>query len=349
MRRASRSLTSELWHELIEKLDQGVIIFNAHGVVIYANDEAARLLGYTTRDVLELEKEDFLALCQIDRLEGAQFSIILLEGQLPTAPDRAYAVATVHKRLMLRPFALNLDNDSVTVLLMREINHWREDLISEAVISPIMQTPLDSAVSYCQMLISRLDSNEAHAFELSDLARIINNSISRAVNLWANLAQLYHTDPARESAWDVQAIPLRDALQNALKDVRSHTSNLPKITFDLPDDLPPIAGATVQLHTGLCALLHGTSARLTRSDQMMLNARQRRRYIQVDLQTTTPIGNVLHGYLFDAMPLAIAEQVILRHGGRIWINPHPSRPSTLSFSLPVWTHDMSDSTGPQAD
>jgi hypothetical protein len=350
MRRASRSLTSELWRELIEKLDQGVIIFNDHGVVIYANDEAARLLGYTTRDVLELEKEDFLALCQIDRLEGAQFSIMLLEGQLPTAPERAYAVATVHKRLMLRPFNLNLDNDSVTVLLMREINHWREDLISEAVISPAMQTPLDSAVSYCQMLISRLDSNEAHPFELADLARIINSSVSRAMNLWADLAQLYHTDPVREGTWEVQAIPLRDALQNALKDLRSHsTSNLPKITFDLPDDLPPIAGAAAQLNIGLCALLQGTAARLTRSDQMVLNARQRRHYIQVDLQTDAPTGNVLHGYLFDAMPLAIAEQVILRHGGRLWLNPHPSRPSTLSFSLPVWANGDSGSTEAKAD
>lgn len=337
MRRASRSLTGELWRELIEKLDQGVIIFNDRGVVIYGNDEAARLLGYTARDLLELEKEDFLALCQIDRLEGAQFSIMLLEGELPTSPERSYAVATVHKRLMLRPFTLNLENDSITVLLMREIVHWREDLISEAVISPAMQTPLDSAASYCQMLISRLDSNEAHPFELADLARIINSSVSRAMHLWGDLAQLYHTDPVREGTWEPRAIALRDALQNAWKEVRSQgNQNLPKVTFDLPDDLPSIAGASSQLHIGLCALLQGTAARLTRSDQMTLNARQRRHYIQVDLQTSSPTANVLHGYLFDAMPLAIAEQVILRHGGRVWLNPHPSRPSTLSFSLPTW-------------
>jgi hypothetical protein len=343
MRRASRALTSELWRELIEKLDQGVIIFNDHGVVIYANDEAAHLLGYTTRDVLELEKEDFLALCQIDRLEGAQFSIMLLEGQLPATPDRTYAVATVHKRLTLCPFTLNLDNDTVTVLLLREISHWREDLISDAIVSPAMQTPLDSAVSYCQMLLSRLDSNEAHPFELADLARIINSSVSRAMTLWAALSQLYHTDPSREGTWDAQPIVLGDALRSALQEVRSTNNNLPKISFDLPDDLPLITGAASQLHIGLSALLQGISARLTRSDQMTLTARQRRHYVQVDLQTVSPTGNVLHGYLLDALPLAIVEQVILRHGGRLWLNPHPSRPSTLSFSLPVWAAGTDES------
>src|SRR5687767_14569431 len=128
MRRSSRSLGTELWREMIERLDEGVIVFSDRGVVIYANDEAATLLGYTPRDVLELEKDDFISLCQLDRMDGASFANAFMGNQLPDSPDRVFEVATVHKRLSIRPFGLTLENGTVTVLLLREVSNWRSDL-----------------------------------------------------------------------------------------------------------------------------------------------------------------------------------------------------------------------------
>mgnify|MGYP000211067963 CR=1 FL=1 len=71
--RPRRTLGTELWRELVENLDTGLVVFNDHGVVIYANDEAGRLLGYAPRDVLDLDRTDFAALVSPTRLDGAAF------------------------------------------------------------------------------------------------------------------------------------------------------------------------------------------------------------------------------------------------------------------------------------
>jgi hypothetical protein len=346
MRRSSRSLGTELWREMIERLDEGVIVFSDRGVVIYANDEAATLLGYTPRDVLELEKDDFISLCQLDRLDGAAFARAFAEGDLPGAPDRVFEVATVQKRLSIRPFNLTLENGMVTVLLLREVLNWRADLISETMMSPDMQGPLDSAAHYCNTLISRLEDGSAHPFELADLARIIQSSVTRAQGLWGNLSRLYNTNPTHFSQWDIRPLPLQEAFQEAISELKTHNSHgMPNLHLDMPDNLPPIAASSAQLHAGLCALLEGATARLMRQDRLAVIARHRRRYVQVDVTPEGTSAGGLHGYLFDSLPLAIAEQVILRHGGRVWIGARHDKPHTLSFSLPVWSEDGAAAAG----
>lgn len=337
MRRSSRSLGTELWREMIERLDEGVIVFSDRGVVIYANDEAAALLDYTPRDVLELEKEDFISLCQLDRLDGAAFARAFSEGVLPGAPERVFEVATVQKRLSIRPFNLTLENGMVTVLLLREVLNWRADLISETLMSPDMQGPLDSAAHYCNTLIARMEDGSAHPFELTDLARIIQSSVTRAQGLWGNLSRLYNTNPSHVSQWDIQPLPLQDALNKAISELKSN--NLPSLHLDMPSNLPPIAASSSHLHAGLCALLEGATGRLSRQNRLDVTARHRRRYVQVDVTPEGASTGGLHGYQFDSLPLAIAEQVILRHGGRVWIGARHDKPHTLSFSLPVWSED----------
>lgn len=337
MRRSSRSLGTELWREMIERLDEGVIVFSDRGVVIYANDEAAALLGYTPRDVLELEKDDFISLCQLDRLDGATFAKSFSAGNLPGAPEIKFEVATVHKRLSIRPFKLTLEHGMVSVLLLREVLNWRSDLISETLMSPEMQGPLDSAVHYCQTLLARLEDGHAHQFEITDLARIVHSSVTRAQSLWGNLSRLYNTNPKHLSQWNVQPLHLHDAVKTAVAALTSNT--LPDLHLDIPDDLPLIAASATHFHAGLCALFEGTTSRLTRQDRLDVIARHRRRYVQVDVTPEGPATGGLHGYLFDSLPLAIAEQVILRHGGRVWIGARHDKPHTLSFSVPVWSQD----------
>jgi signal transduction histidine kinase len=338
MRRSSRALGTELWREIVERIDEGVIIFSDRGVVIYANDEAARLLNYSPRDVLELEKDDFVALCQLDRLEGAQFASAFLENQVPESPTRAYEVATTYTRLLISPFTLTLENGIVYVLILREITRWRSQLIADTLVSPEMQSPLEFALMYCRTLMSRLESGQAYPYELTDLARIIHSSVGRALELWQNLLQLHSTDPHYAHQWKLEPVALKEMIQRAIANLDDHAAHgFPHFELDFPEDLPAISASPEHLYAGLCALLAGMSERMTRQDSFSLIARHRRRYIQVDLTPNGSKNAVPQGYQFDILPLAVAEQVILRHGGRLWIGARVDQPSKLSFSLPVWS------------
>src|SRR5205814_24204 len=110
-----------------------------------------------------------------------------------------------------RPFNLTLENGNVIVLLLREVLNWRSELIAETMMSPDMQGPLDSALSYSQTLLKRLEDGSAHPFELTDLVRIIQSSVTRALGLWGNVLRLYNTNPQHEAQWDIAPMALQDA------------------------------------------------------------------------------------------------------------------------------------------
>ncbi len=337
MAKSSRALGTELWREVVERLDDGVIVFSDRGVVIYANDEAARLLAYAPRDVLELNKDDFLSLCQLDRLEGAQFASALRSEQIPDSPSRRYEVATSGSRLRIAPFTLPLEAATVTVLLLHEIENWRSEVISEHLLSPEMESSISLASSYSQTLIARLESGEARTSELLDLAHIIHSGLNRTLSLRATLARLRATDPRHGSEWEMKPIALPEVIYAAVHEVGQHAARrLPAMQFDLAPDLPPVAASEQHLQSALFALLNGAVARLSQHDHLTISARHRRRYVQVDFTPDTP-RVLLQGYQFDVLPLAIVEQVIARHGGRLWLRSRNDRSKTVSLSLPVWT------------
>src|SRR5215475_13173665 len=97
--RSTRTLGTELWREIVERLDEGVIVFNQRGVAIYANDEAARLLSYQRRDVLELERDDLVALCDQDRMDGARFAGMFISGRVPDGAG-PFEIVTTSRHLV---------------------------------------------------------------------------------------------------------------------------------------------------------------------------------------------------------------------------------------------------------
>ncbi len=334
MGRSSREVGTELWRELIERLDEGVLIFSDRGIVIYANDSAARLLGYTPRDVLELDRDDLISLCQHDRLDEASFARALLTDSLPNTPGQRYEIATANNRLLVTPFRLEMEHGSVTVLLLREQQSWRAELINQTLVSSDMQGPLLFADTYCQMLLSRLESGKAYPFELLDLARIASESVERALALWETLAHLNSTDPAQEPDWVLGPASLAEVVDTALRAaLQRHQHSFPVVDVKIPEDLPCIAASEQHLPHALSALLEGVAQRLTHHDHIRLVAHHQRRYVQIDLMVDK--AGLIHGYQLDTLPLAVAEQIILRHSGRIWIEA-PDQSGALSVSLPVW-------------
>jgi len=329
---SSQTLHTALWPVLIERLDEGVIVFDARGVAIYANREAARLLDYTPQEVLGLDREDIVALCQQGRLDAERFAQAFVKGSLPFTPEQHYSVVTATRRLTLTPFVLD-NEERFTVLLLRERETWQDELIAQTALDE-MNGPLTFALNYCQTLLNRLKEGWEHTFELQDLARIVRDSVSHALHLWEMFSRLRSSASA---PLNVRPVVLPIAFQIALSELKGKAvQGLQGLHLDLPDDLPPVRASEQHLHAVLCAVLEAAAARLSYQGRTTISARRRQGYVQIDI-TPLAAGNALYGYHCDMLPLAIAEQGIIQHGGRIWLSVAPDRPPVCSFSLPIWS------------
>jgi PAS domain-containing protein len=333
--RSSRGLGPELWRAIVEKMDEGVIVLSSQGVVIYANDEAARLLDYSPRDVLALDVDDLIALCQPDRLDVTRFAATLSQGLLPEQPDQVFDLVTLRRRLQAAPFVLPLESERIIVILLREDVSWRSDLVAHTVMTE-MEGPLDSAIRYSDTLMRRIGSPDAQQAELTEFTRIIRNSAGRAQALWETLHRLYITDPRQTPHLAYEPVQLAQAIRAALQELKARALHgLPTLRLNLPGDLPRVRASADHLHAALVALLEETMSRLTDRDELAITARNKGTYVQVDLVVGRSSG-ALRGYLFDVLPLSIVEQVILQHGGRIWLEAGHGAPFSFSFSIPIW-------------
>ncbi len=334
MRRSSRTLGTDLWRELIEHLNEGLIVFNSRGLVIYANDEAAQLLGYEPRDVLGLDKEDFVMLCLKDRLDAASFTKAFLSPEYDQ-PKQSYDVVTFNKRLTLTPFVMELEFGQVTVLLLREIENWRETLIARAILTE-MQSPLNFASQYCDALNIRLASGDVDLYEIKDLTRIVQKGVGHAASLWEKVAWLYGTDVSHMPEQAMGPVDLAEIVTEVIEDWRKEISA--PLTVELPPDLPPIRASREHIHTALSIMAEGIITQLGRLEKFKIAALNKRRYVQLKW-TPVPVNSRARAYLFDVFPLAIAEQIVIQHSGRIWLEEHDQGINSICLSFPVWRGD----------
>ncbi len=337
---SSTTVEPDLWPALIQSLDQGVLVLSSQGLVTYANEEAARLLQYSPGDLLGLDRHDLIALFQPERLDQARFASDLLAGRLGPRPDQTYAIVTFNRRIIATPFRPSLGG--VTVILLREDTGWPSALIAQTVMGEL-HSPLAFAIQYGEVLLKRLQDESVPIFELRDLARIVHDALRQTLRLWQSLSHLYSATIQQTSTLEMQAVAIPSAIRAAIRELEQHgLPHTPRLLIELPGDLPLVRASVSHLHVALLALLEGLLARMSPQDQMTVSATNRLRYVQLEL--TPSSAGVLRSYLFDSLPLAVTEQVITRHGGRIWVEAEKGQRPVLYLSLPVWEGKASSSS-----
>jgi len=221
----------------------------------------------------------------------------------------------------------------VTLLLLRDQAAWRSDLIARTVASDL-HGPLAVIAHYSDMLIQRLQDGSAHPYEINDLARIIHESLGRAMRVWEMLSQLHSVDPRESTAALVfESVDVSLLLRSAVAQVEQeavHTTQLTRL--DIDGDLAAVRGSPQILHSALSILIAQAIHALPSLGSLTISARNYERYVRIDLKAE-PEGAALRTHLFDVFPLSNVEQTILRHGGRVWTDKRSKR---VSFSLPIW-------------
>jgi hypothetical protein len=324
--RSSRTLGTELWREIVQRITEGVIVFNQRGVVIFANDEAARLLDYKPRDVLELDREDLISLFDRDRMDGRRFADDFTHDQPAPGAPRSYEVVSARRRLMLSPFNLDLEFGQVRILLIEENSWWRSELIART-FADQMQGPLSIIEHYTNTLEDRLQDPSAHPYEHTDLTRIIREALNRAAGVWQNLSDLHDTEPSPHRTQNLQMIRLHDSLAVIVGQLNPA---LPKPEITIPDDLPQVRASINHFYPAIYTLMDTLLSKLPEGSKMVIGGQNRQHYVQIGLHISPPAPALLRMAQFDVLPLATVEQIIMLHGGKVWMSG-----DALYFSLPV--------------
>lgn len=331
VRRTTRTLGTELWRAIVEQLDQGILVFNDMGVSIFGNEEAARLIGYSTRDLLDLDISDLVSLCQPRRLDSVGFARALRRGDLEGDGMQSFEIATADRHLTVRPFKLVLENGHVIVIALRESLRWQEALIAQSALSDF-QGPLSVSLSYADTLLQRIGEGDALPFELNDLARIIRESLERLQQTWEGLSDLNEAS-AEFGSPRFEAVDLDEVLIEAeLTMIRRSVIDLPPIEKRLPFELRSLRVERAGFQRAMLAILSGCAARLHSGSYLLVTASNEGSG-HVDIAVTIQRGGNLQNYHLDAMPLALAETILLRYGGRMRIDANPMG---LHVLIPAW-------------
>lgn len=325
-------LPDGLWHSLIKNFDAGVLILDENRVVMYANIAAANLLDYLPGEVRGLDIQDFYALCQPGRLDIDRLRSDLAGKSLPLG--HVYAIMTMRRRLTIQLVSIDLDEESSLAMILRPLSYWRAELIARRTLNE-MQGPLTLASGHAETLLHRLESGQEKIDDLRDLARISDASLRQVMDVWQALRNLDLTGAWALPTSAFDPIQIEDAMFDAWQELVARSGpGFPILHFDLPDHVPPVSGAPQLLHVGLCALLDGAAVRLKKRSHLFVHVDDRHTYLQVNVTAGLP-GSTLQPHLFDDLPFAIVEQVVLQHGGRAWFDNDSESPACC-FSLPVW-------------
>lgn len=325
-----------LWRALVESIDDGLLVFDAKGNVVYANQAAADLLDTRHATLASLSQDDLPGLFQPHRLDIARLETVLRQDLLGPRPVEAYGVATRRLRLLVSPFAFEVPGGRYRCLLIQEDVHWRSELIADAVVKEL-RNPLNFSLGYTEALITRIQSPDRRQDELVEFSRIIRSSVVSALEQWEDFLALYEADPRHEVTPRGEPIRLAEALNAALRALQSNVRHLPSIDVTLPPDLPPVRAQARHLQRILSSLLEETTSRVAADGRVAISARRRDGSVQVDMAMSAREGQVLlRGYVFDVLPLSIVEQTIIMQGGRVWVEGEPGQPITFSFTLPIW-------------
>jgi two-component system phosphate regulon sensor histidine kinase PhoR len=200
-RRVSESQLRQI-EAVLHALRDAVLVINAFGDIVVANEAAARILGFDHTEALHQPLERVLGdehLCQLvrDTLETANFAErrhVELEIAVPPA---AGSKGEVESKVFEATLAC-VENHKhevagvVTILhdltRVREISQMKSDFVSKA--SHELRTPLSSIRAYVEMLVDGEADDEAARQEFYGIIQNETNRLGRLIDNMLNISRI---------------------------------------------------------------------------------------------------------------------------------------------------------------
>lgn len=340
---------------LIQSLEDGLILEDLQGQVLYANRTIGELTGLSEPQLTGVSiaylRQRLLAQA-IDRDKTQAALEAALKGE--TQPDVLISLseAAGGRYLRLRLFTVT-DSEGNTIgrgQIVQDITKSYElDRMKSSLISTVsheLRTPLAAIKGYASTLLAE-DVTWAIE-EQRDFLNVISVEADRLGELVNNLLDMSRIEAGNLSLSPVLC-DLPQLIQGAVARVRPQPGA--RLHLDLPPDLPPVIADPQRIGVVLRNLIENAVKYAPADSPIGVHAARESMEIVIRVQDQGPGIAKEHGrrvfesfYRVDGglsrrvpgagLGLAICQGFVQAHGGKIWLEPQP-RGACFAFSLPL--------------
>jgi len=232
---------------------------------------------------------------------------------------------------------------AVDITERKEMERLQDEMLSA--VSHEMRTPLTAMLGFTEFLLE----NEVTREQLQDSLATIHKETERLHNLISNFLDL-QKHKARREAYHFAAVDVRPLLDDTLALFSGGSEH--NYVLECPETLPPIRGDEAKLHQVLNNLLSNASKYSPPGSMITIGAEQNEQQVRIWIKDQgIGIPAEMREKIFEkfyridntdrrqvggtGLGLALVQEIIAAHDGRIWIEANPSGGSIFSVALPL--------------
>jgi PAS domain S-box-containing protein len=346
---------------IVQSIADGVVVNDAHGVILLVNTAAEQILGRSAESVLG---QDVRTVFEVFSPGGREKALSGIESLMASAASPDFKSETVQTMLEttdrtvgahLAPVVAQGDEFLGIVTVFRDITKEAEaDRAKRKFITGIsheLRTPMTSVKGYTDLLCKGR-VGDVNKEQQKFLSAIKSNAdrLAALINDLIDLAQL-EEGPGK---MDLKPLQMEEVIREATSLWRQPIEEKGlTLEVDVAEGLPEVRGDRERIVQVLANLLSNACQYTLSGGRIALSVSLAEETLRVDV-TDTGIGIAPEDQdrVFDrfyradhpvvqqesdgaGLGLALAKMFVEMHGGRIWVDSELGRGSTFSFTLPT--------------
>jgi len=348
---------------ILQNVADGIIVYNQHRQIIYANEAAAHLTGFSSvQAMLETLPNRILAQFELIDEQGHPFPLSQLphrrvldgeqEAQAIIGYRKSSTTQSIHWSISkARPV---LDEQGKLLFVITIIHDITERLQAEqrkdefiSMASHELKTPVTSLKGFAHVLERRLRARGDEQ-GLAYLAKM-DRQLNKLTNLISELLDISRMQTGKlvlqQEAFDLSSL-VQEIVENLQLTTQTH-----QLCFK---DTEPmlVVGDRERIGQVLINLLTNAIKYSPQADKVIVHVAKDQNHALVSVQDFgIGIAKEYHQHIFErfyqvtdpdgqtypglGIGLYIASEIISRHGGRIWVESAEGKGSTFALSLPL--------------
>jgi signal transduction histidine kinase len=231
---------------------------------------------------------------------------------------------------------------------------FKDDFLSH--VSHELRSPLTAIKQFTTILLGGLAGELNH--EQREYQKIVLRNVEQLQSMIDDLLEVTSLESGKLTV-DAERVSVPDAVIDAINTLQgSARAKGVQVVSDLPADLPAVQADRTRIRQILIILLDNAIKFSADGGVVEIHARlfeTNPGFLLIEVSDTgCGISAEMTGRIFErlyqvvrpaetsrrglGLGLYICKELVLQHGGEIWVHSQPHQGSTFSFTLPVWSH-----------